>query len=300
MKTEAIQLVILAAGMGSRFGGSKQIAPMGIDGDWLLSFSLWDAWASGIRRVVLIIREEMHEDFESLLLNGLNNYFEVQIVYQRSDRLPGDLSNVIQPRKKPWGTAHALWCAKDVIDGDFMVINADDYYGQNAFRTLLRAMSGAFEASTGEGIPHACMLGYPISFTLSDNGGVSRGICQIDQNGCLKEIVETSGIEKGNYKSYDDALVSMNIWGFQKCYLDHIEKHIEKCFAKSNLMQIETLECYLPSAVAETIALSSARVIVQKAEDQWLGVTYQADHHETSEQLQAYQKQNLYPMHFWK
>lgn len=307
MKTESIQLVILAAGLGSRFGGLKQITPMGINGDWLLSFSLWDAWESGIRRVVLIIREEIHEDFEKLLLVRLHKYFEVQVVYQRSESLPCGLSNVIQPRQKPWGTAHALWCAKDVIDDDFMVINADDYYGRNAFEVLLEGMASSqavgkikTESKTESGAPFAWMLGYPIGLTLSDNGGVSRGICQIDDKHFLKEIVETTGIVKENCPPDDQTLVSMNIWGFKKSFLGHIEKYIVNCFSESTLEQIETLECYLPSAVAAVMTLTKGQVKVQKAKDKWLGVTYQGDYHGTADQLQAYQKQKLYPMDFWK
>ncbi len=307
MKTESIQLVILAAGLGSRFGGLKQITPMGINGDWLLSFSLWDAWESGIRRVVLIIREEIHKDFEKLLLVRLHKYFEVQVVYQRSESLPCGLSNVIQPRQKPWGTAHALWCAKDVIDDDFMVINADDYYGRNAFEVLLEGMASSqavemikTESKTESGAPFAWMLGYPIGLTLSDNGGVSRGICQLDDNSYLKEIVETTGIVKENCPLDDQTLVSMNIWGFKKNFLGHLENYIANCFSESTLEQIETLECYLPSAVATVMTLTKGQVKVQKAKDKWLGVTYQGDYQGTAYQLQAYQKQKLYPMDFWK
>ena len=217
-------LVIMAAGMGSRFGGLKQITSVDKKGHIIIDFSMYDAWKAGFRKVVFIIKHEIEADFKAVVGNRMEQYFDVKYVFQEVDKIPEGFS-VPEGRTKPWGTAHAIACAKDAIDGPFAVLNADDYYGANAMTTIFNFLKEEHQPSE-----HA-MVGYLVRNTVTDSGYVSRGVCTV-KDGLLQEVTERTHIEKrGDDAAYTedgenyidlpgDTIVSMNLWGFQHELLD--------------------------------------------------------------------------------
>ena len=277
---QTLSLVILAAGMGRRFGGLKQIAPVGPLGETILDYSLRDANAAGFRRVVFIIREEIEEAFRETILPRVPAGMMPVLVHQRTDDLPGAFP-VPEGRTKPWGTGQALWAAREVVPGPFMVINADDYYGPGAFRVL-----AAFLREPPAGTSHA-LAGYALAQTLSAHGAVSRGICTVAEGGDrLQKIAEHHGIARspegrltGFYEGQPvslagDAVVSLNAWGFSADFWIHLESGL-RAFLDHLQNPLED-EYYLPAAVMQAMA-AGQRVAVCRVDDEWLGVTYAED-----------------------
>ncbi|MFR8840642.1 MAG: sugar phosphate nucleotidyltransferase, partial [Clostridium sp.] len=225
-------LVIMAAGMGSRYGGLKQIDPVDHDGDLIIDFSIFDAKEAGFEKVVFIIKKAIEKDFREHIGNRMEKHIQVEYVYQENDLLPEEYQ-VPENRVKPWGTGHAILCCKDVIDGPFAVINADDYYGKAAFKELYRHLC---ETEDNDRYQYA-MVGYKLYNTLTENGHVSRGVCVADEHGYLADIHERTRVEKhGDKAEYtedngaswtylpEDTLVSMNMWGFTSSILEELEK----------------------------------------------------------------------------
>ena len=279
---EKITLVILAAGMGSRFGGLKQIEPVDPEGHIIIDFSLYDAWRAGFRDVVFIIKREMEAEFRECIGDRMEQYFHVSYVYQDLDRLPEGIE-VPEGRTKPWGTGHALACCKGVVNGPFAVINADDFYGRSGYALL----ADSFAGNTNPAKRHF-MVGFTLRNTLSENGSVARGVCCCDPEGFLKEVTERTNIvpdgrggaffteENGTQVPLTgDEIVSMNMWGFMPGIFDHLSSLFEQFLSKRG-KELKS-EFYIPSAVASLIHSGDAEVKVMKSSDSWFGVTYRED-----------------------
>ena len=274
-------LVIMAAGMGSRYGGLKQLDPLGPNGEVILDYSLMDAKKAGFKKVVFIIKEAIKDDFIDIIYDRASKLMEVRLAYQEVDKVP-EGTVVPNNRVKPWGTAHAVLCAKDEIDGPFMVINADDYYGHEAFQKMYDYLVDSKDNSTA-------MVGYQLVNTLSENGTVSRGVCKVDRYNRLTGITEITNLQADNgdigYFDRNDAwysipaytIVSMNCWGFSQDFLDKLEQAFPKMLNRVLNENPEKGEVYLPSAVQELILNQNQSVNVLSTEEKWYGITYPED-----------------------
>ena len=269
-----ITLVVMAAGMGSRFGGLKQIEPIGPGGEVLLDFSVYDAVKAGFTKVVFVIKHAIEKDFKEMVGKRISSRVKVEYVFQEIDRLPVGYA-CPSDREKPWGTAHAILCCKDVVKEPFAVVNADDYYGRSAFQK----MADFLNSDTSD----YAMVGFRLVNTLTENGYVSRGVCEIE-NGILKTVTERTKIADCKYTEDDgatwtalpeDTVVSMNLWGFNPDIFGYIETGF-KNFLDKNLDTPKS-EYYLPTVVSEQIEKGEKQVQVLVAEDRWYGVTYKED-----------------------
>lgn len=293
-------IVVLAAGLGSRYGGIKQMAPVGASGEWLLDFSLWDAWQAGFRKVLFIIRPELEDNFKETIGMRLAPYFEVDYVGQSFD--VSLVPNVdLTTRVKPLGTGHALLCAKDKIQSPFVVINADDYYGPEAYKQLYKSLMNFKEDS------EAAMVAFPLKDTLSEHGTVARGICKKDSESRLISIMEKTGLIRSSGVIMDedgiaidsDTPVSMNIWGLQPSIIKLLEKSFES-FKDSTLTKRPlTAEFYLPTCLSEGLQEKTISIEVLSSNDQWIGMTYQADRDAAALKLQQLQHKGVYPLQLW-
>ena len=299
-------LVVMAAGMGSRYGGLKQIDPVGPHGEAILDYSLYDARRAGFETVVFIIKPEIDAAFRQSVgaraeAAGLN----VRYAYQTLDKLPAGFA-VPEGRQKPWGTAHAVLSAADQIDAPFAVINADDYYGPTGFRLIHDHLAGA-ETRPGAPAPWA-MVGFLLGNTVSENGSVSRGVCELDARSRLVQVTERTRIEtQGSGIAYTeddgaswvplpaDAVVSMNLWGFTPDFLDRAREGFA-AFLNANL-PVNPLKCeyYLPSVVTAALEAGSASVTVLTSPDKWHGITYREDKPELVAALARMSEEGLYP-----
>lgn len=275
-------LVIMAAGMGSRFGGIKQLEPVGPGGEIIMDYSIYDAIAAGFNKVVFIIRKDLEKDFKEVIGNRIEKHINVEYVFQELNNLPSGF-NVQDGRTKPWGTGHAVLCCKNVVKEPFAVINADDYYGKESFRLIYNFLnSDSYDSNV------YCMAGFVLGNTLSDNGAVTRGVCKSDNNDWLVDIIETSGIIKdGNVakaKGSDgqdiiidlDSVVSMNMWGFKPSLFNELETGFKEFLSKLSPDDIKK-EYLLPEVVGQLVSKGKAKVKVLKTSDQWFGVTYKED-----------------------
>lgn len=291
-------LVVMAAGMGGRFGGLKQMTPVDPQGNSILHYSLYDAYTAGFGKVVFIIKEAIAEDFKKVTA-GLERYLEVAYVYQETDKLPEGYA-VPEGRIKPWGTGHAVLCAKDEIDGDFAVINADDFYGRGAFA----ALADFFRAEHAEN--EYAMVGYLLRNAMTDNGYVARGVCEIE-NGYLTGVTERTHIEKrGDDAAYTEdgtnytplsgnTVVSMNFWGFTPRILRELEERFPK-FLEENLPKNPTkCEFFLPTVANAQIHEGLGTVRVLHTDETWYGVTYREDLPSVQEAIAALRRDGKYP-----
>lgn len=295
-------LVIMAAGIGSRFGGLKQLAPVGKNGEPIIEFSLYDAINAGFEKVVFIIKNEIDAEFRKLIGNKAESKILTEYVHQELDRLPEGYS-VPKDRIKPWGTSHAVLCAKDVIDGPFAVINADDYYGRDAFSVIYKYL----QKQQDDNLYRFCMVGYNIENTLTENGHVARGVCST-KDGYLESIDERLRVEKhGDRIEYTEdegktwnkidagTTVSMNLWGFSKGFLSELEKRFP-AFLDTTLQENPIKgEFLLPRSVGDLLKEKKATVKVLNSKDQWYGVTYKEDLEPVASAIQNMQNQGLYP-----
>lgn len=275
-------LVIMAAGMGSRFGGIKQLEPVGPNGEIIMDYSIYDAINAGFNKVVFIIRKDLEKDFKEVIGDRIKKHVDVEYVFQELDALPSG-HKIQDGRTKPWGTGQAVLCCKDVVNEPFAVINADDYYGKESFRLIYDFLN----SETKDPWVY-CMAGFILGNTLSENGTVTRGICKSDDNEWLEDIVETSGIirDGDKAKAIDkdgkditidlDSVVSMNMWGFKPSLFDELEKGFEEFLSKLSPDDIKK-EYLLPEVVGELVNENKAKVKVLKTSDQWFGVTYKED-----------------------
>ncbi|NBB96229.1 MAG: NTP transferase domain-containing protein [Planctomycetes bacterium] len=296
-------MLMLAAGMGRRFGGLKQFAPVGPNGESILDYSLYDALRAGFGRFVFILRPEIEADFESFLAGKFDGQAEVVKVFQAMDDPPVGASAA--ERTKPWGTGHAVLAARDVIDKPFAVINADDFYGAEAHRLLADQLT----RPTTDDVPHYGMVGFLLRETLSDHGPVSRGVCECDPQGRLQTVTERTTIERdGNGGQCLDAsgqplhipgdtVVSMNCWGFTPEIMSELHARFEAFVADRG--QNPTAEFFLPQVVTELIDEGKAKIDVAKTDSKWFGLTYPADRQAVVAALQALVNAGEYPETLW-
>ena len=296
-------LVILAAGMGSRFGGLKQVEPVGPNGEALIDYSIFDAIRAGFGKVVFVIRESFADAFREKFGDKLAGKIDVEYVFQELDNLPEGFS-VPEGREKPWGTAHAILVAEDVINEPFCALNADDFYGFNACKVMADFLK---ESSDPSGYS---MVGYKLDNTLSDFGSVSRGICKTNENDQLESIVETKKIFKKEGKIISeepdgsetlltgDETVSMNIWGFKTSVFPILEKKFTE-FLKAEMHQPKS-EMYIPSVVFEMIEEEKATVKMLKTDSPWFGVTYKEDKPIVVKKIKSLIKNGDYPSEILK
>lgn len=295
-------LVIMAAGMGSRFGGQKQTEPLGPHGQILMDYSIYDAIKAGFGQVVFVIKEEMQATFEAQIGSRIAQFIDVAYCHQTMQNIPQGCT-VPQGREKPWGTAHAALSAKNVVKGPFAVINADDYYGAHAFQLLATRLTQVADDAKYQ----YCMVGYKLGNTLTENGFVSRGVCETDAQGMLVSVTERTQIEKrGDGAAYlseegqwvpiaEDATVSMNMWGFTQSFFAEAEKQFA-IFLQTELPKNPLkAEFFLPSVVSTLIEADKAQVKVMQSDDNWYGVTYKDDKANVQAALQALHAQGIYP-----
>ncbi len=274
-------LVIMAAGLGSRFGGIKQLEPVGPSGEIIMDYSIYDAIKAGFNKVVFIIRRDLEADFKEVIGDRISKQIEVAYVFQELDNLPEGF-NKPEERTKPWGTGQAVLSCKGVLSEPFAVINADDYYGKEAFEKVHDYLIKEDLKDT-----EFCMAGFVLGNTLSDNGTVTRGVCKVDENNLLVDIVETKGIEQKGDTAVAlnsageeitlslEGAVSMNMWGFTPILLEKLEEEF-KTFLEKEGQELKS-EYLLPEVVGNLIKAGSASVEVLKTDDKWFGVTYKED-----------------------
>ena len=302
-------LVVMAAGMGSRYGGLKQIDPVGAYGEAILDYSLFDAYEAGFETAVIIIKEAIRKDFMETVGKRLEKSpMEIRYAYQEMQKLPEGYA-VPEGRVKPFGTSHAVLCAKEEIDGaPFAVINADDYYGKAAFREIYNYLLTAEDNAVAD----YCMVGYLLGNTVTDNGSVSRGVCRADEKGNLADIVERTRIEKyagGIHYTEDgenwtdlpaDTVVSMNMWGFTPSFLDYLQAQFPAFLENQLAANPEKAEFPLPGSVDTLLKAGKATVKVLKTADRWYGVTYAADKPQVVAALAQLAARGAYPDGLWK
>ena len=301
-------LVVMAAGMGSRYGGLKQIDPVGSHGEAILDYSLFDAHEAGFETAVIIIKKAIEKDFMDTVGKRLEKCpMEIRYAYQEIDKeVPADF-RIPAERTKPWGTSHAVLCAKNEIDGaPFAVLNSDDYYGKSAFREVYNFLCNTTDAYS------FCMVGYQLGNTVTDNGSVARGICQTTTDGNLIRVDEHTRIEKyegGIHYTDDgetwtdlafDTPVSMNIWGFTPVFLEEVAEDFPKFLQNDVPANPAKAEFFLPRNVTLLLTSGKATVKVLRSADKWYGVTYAADKPQVVAALKAMTEKGLYPDGLWK
>jgi NDP-sugar pyrophosphorylase family protein len=296
-------LLILAAGMGSRFGGLKQIEPVGPNGETILEYSIYDAIRAGFGKVVFVIRESFADDFKSRFESKLSGKIKIEYVYQEINKLPEGFT-LPEEREKPWGTGHAILMAKDVVNEPFAAINADDFYGAEAYGIISKYLMESVFAGK------YAMVGYQLDQTLSEFGAVSRGICVTNENEELTKITETHQIRKDgirtigefegnkNFELQGKEKTSMNFWGFHPTVFEHIESQFIE-FLKTSI-HIPKSEFYIPFVVFEMIKRNQATVKVLAADSPWFGVTYKEDRPFVTDQILKFTNAGIYPENLWE
>ena len=299
-------LVIMAAGMGSRYGGLKQIDPVDSLGNKIIDFSIFDAIRAGFKKVIFIIKKENLDDFKTCIGDIVKDHIEVEYCFQELTNIPEGFS-VPEGRVKPWGTAHAVLSAIDSVDGPFAVINADDFYGKEAFSKIHDYLTSTED---DEKYRYA-MVGYKLINTLTENGSVSRGVCSTDEEGYLTDIEEKTKIIKTNtgaaFTDNDsdyidiapDTIVSMNMWGFSKSFLSELKSAFKSFMENDVDLNPLKAECYLPFVVDDLIKADKATVKVLTSSDKWFGVTYKEDKPFVVESIQALKNKGVYPDKLW-
>ncbi len=298
-------LVIMAAGMGSRYGGLKQIDTVDDEGDKIIDFSIFDAKRAGFEKVIFIIKKENLEIFKEAVGDKVASKMEVEYVFQELTDIP-EGEKVYEQRVKPYGTAHAVRAVRNVVNGPFAVINADDFYGKEAFEKIYRQL----EEDADEAGKY-CMVGFRLGNTLTENGSVSRGICTADKDGNLVDIIERTKIIKTddgaayteNGTDYipisTDSVTSMNIWGFSSDFLGEIDRAFTKFYKEELPQNIEKAECYLPFVVDGMIKDGKASVKVLESSDKWFGVTYKEDKEYVRGEISKLKDNGVYPKELW-
>ncbi len=274
-------LVVMAAGMGSRFGGLKQIEPMGLNGEIILDFSVYDAVKAGFNKAVFIIKKEIEHDFREVAGKRIEKIIDTEYVFQEIDSFLPEGFAVPEGRAKPWGTGHAVLCAKNAVTTPFAAINADDYYGRQSFRLIHDGLAGG---------SRMCMAGYLLGNTLTDNGTVSRGVCEIE-NGLLKSVVEHTALDR-NCGIPMDTVVSLNMWGFDTMLFNELDTRFADFMA--NLSNPVKDEFFLPFVVDDLIKNRGQKVDAYISEDKWYGVTYKEDAPSVKAALQKLMKEGYY------
>ena len=300
-------LVIMAAGMGSRYGGLKQLDPVGGHGQVILDYSMYDARQAGFDTVVFVIKQSIEEEFKARVGRRVERHMKVRYVFQCMDDLPEGYA-VPEGREKPWGTAQAALAARHVVDGPFAVINADDYYGPEGYRKIYDYLCAHPDGDVYE----YAMVGYLLKNTVTEYGSVARGVCAVDENGVLRDIVERTRIEKdGEDARYTEdggeswtalpgeTTVSMNLWGFNRSFLDEAERRFAAFLDRTLVDNPRKGEDFLPSVVEQLIGEGKAQVKVLLSRDKWYGVTYREDKPAVTAAIAAMTAAGLYPDELW-
>lgn len=301
-------LVVMAAGMGSRYGGLKQMDSIGNNGEWIIDYSLYDAHRAGFEKVIFVVREDILADFKSTIGKRASSKLKLEYAVQSLSDLPENFE-LPENRTKPWGTAHAVYSARDLIkDSPFMAINADDYYGVNAFSEIYNFLS-----TKRPDCESYAMVGYRLCNTVTEHGHVSRGVCAKDNNDFLLEVVE-----RVNIRCFDDAIkfsedngetwhelenntpVSLNCWGFPAAVLDEMAVQFEDFLKNLREENENKAEFFLPSVVEKLITQNKAKVKVLESRDKWYGITYQEDKAEVASALDKMKTEGIYPFDLWK
>ena len=295
-------LVILAAGMGSRYGGLKQIDPITENGEFIIDFSVFDAIRAGFDKIVFVIKEENLEEFKETIGKRFENKISVEYAFQRLDDIPEGFS-IPEGRVKPWGTAHALLAARNAVKDEFAVINADDFYGSGAYRLIAEH----FKSGNSNNVAEYCMVGYKLENTLTENGTVSRGICEVSDDGYLVDVIERTAIHRlENEAAFEengelvklpfDSIASMNCWGFTSDVFEKVEEGFKKFL--SNIDDTPNpckAEYYLPFSVREIMDAGTCRVKVYSSNGEWYGVTYHEDKEKVMAGIKALVVNGEYP-----
>ncbi len=299
-------LVVLAAGMGSRYGGLKQMDAFGPNGETILDYSIYDAINAGFGKVVFVVRESFLDDFKNFFKNKFEDKIDVEYVTQELHKLPEGYGPY--DREKPWGTAHAVQMAKDVVNEPFLVINADDYYGRDAYYVAAEYFKNHPD-SKENGKDVYFVMGYKLTHTLSDHGTVNRGVCEADENGnlvfikeCKKVAREEDGVIRypendGKVELGEDSLVSMNMWGFYPSYFDYFDQNFREFLDKE--ANNPTAEYYIPDLIDYLMNNGKAVVKVLSSDSDWFGVTYQEDKPFVVEKLNKLIESGFYPEKLW-
>lgn len=300
-------LVIMAAGMGSRYGGLKQIDPIGPGGEIILDYSVYDAVKAGFDKVIFVIKEEIEKDFKEIIGNKFDGVVDIDFAYQDINNLPEGFT-VPEGRVKPWGTGHAVLSCKGMIDGPFAVINADDYYGRETFELIYNELKK--EKAEGDRYEF-CMVGFRVENTLTENGHVARGVCQTNAEGYLTDIVERTkiAIRDGKIMFTEDeeswteipegTTVSMNCWGFSPVMMDELENRFAACLEKNRDNMLKC-EYFLPFVVDELLKEDKAEVKVLSTKEKWYGVTYKEDKEVVVNAIREKVEKGEYPPCLWK
>ncbi len=299
-------LVVMAGGMGSRYGGLKQIDPIGPNNELIIDYSIYDAIKAGFGKVIFIIKEENLAIFKEAITDRLSQYIDIEFAFQSTKDVPDQYKELCQDREKPWGTAHAVMSCRGMIDTNFAVINADDYYGTQSFATICKYLETANDKATYD----YCMMGFVLENTLTENGHVARGVCTIDENGNLADVTERTKIQKFDGKAKytedevnwvdlpNDSIVSMNTWGFTPSVIDEIIKGFGEFIenSKDNLMKAEY---YLPAVVDKLIKQGKATTKVLSCGEKWYGVTYKEDKPMVQKAIRDMIESGKYPSDLW-
>ncbi len=301
-------LVVMAAGMGSRYGGLKQIDPVDEQGNIIMDFSIFDAREAGFEKVIFIIKKAIEKEFKENIGQRMEQNMAVEYVYQELDKLPPGFA-VPEGRVKPWGTGHAILCCKNVIEEPFAVINADDYYGKQAFQEMYRQLTTHEDQEKYQ----YAMVGYHLNNTMTDHGYVARGVCTTDEQGKLTDIQERTHIEKrGEQGAYTEdegktwvtlpgeTIVSMNLWGFTPSILGELDRRFAAFLEASLPGNPLKCEYFLPFVVDEILKEGKAEVTVLKSKDRWYGVTYKEDKETVVQAIRQLKDQGLYPEKLWE
>ena len=300
-------LVIMAAGMGSRYGGLKQLDPVGNHGQLIIDYSIYDARRAGFETVVFVIKPEIEADFKEAIGDRVSKVMDVKYAYQLKEDLPEGYA-VPAGRTKPWGTAHAALSVRKLVDGPFAIINADDYYGPEAFQEIYSYLSDHQDGDVYEYV----MVGYLLKNTVTENGTVARGVCEETADHFLTQVTERTKIEKGEPPRFTeddgrtwtdlpgDTIVSMNMWGFNRSFLDEAWKRFPAFLDAALAENPVKAEYFLPTVVSQLIDEGRARVKVLRSEDKWYGVTYREDKPTVEAAIQAMTEAGLYPDRLWE
>ncbi len=295
--------MVLAAGMGSRYGGLKQLDGLGPNGETIMDYSIYDAYKAGFGKVVFVIRELFEKEFKEVILSKYENLIPVEVVFQELDKLPEGYT--LDPkREKPWGTNHAVMMGKGVINEPFAVINADDFYGRISYEVLAKQLTELAGKDN-----HYCMVGYRLKNTLSESGAVARGVCVSDEKGFLKTVTERTHIERKDgsiqYKEGDswtvvpeESPVSMNMWGFTPDYFKHSDEYFGE-FLKNNTENLKA-EYFIPYVIDKLIQEKKADVKVLDTPEKWFGVTYAEDRPTVVAKIKELVESGVYPSPLWK
>ena len=296
-----ITLVIMAAGIGSRFGGGiKQLEPVGPNGEIIMDYSIYDALEAGFNKVVFVLRKDLEKDFKEIIGKRIEDKVEVEYAFQELNDIPGEYLYKFKGRMKPWGTGQAILCCKDVVKEPFLVINADDYYGKEAYKAAYEYLTG----TEGGKQLDACMVGFVLKNTLSDNGGVTRGVCKVGDSRMLTDIVEVHNIIKtpdGAGVETDDGVkpidinseVSMNMWGLTPDFFRILENGFRQFLEETPADDLKA-EYLLPTIIGDLLKENKIQVKVLQSKDKWFGVTYKEDKKEVTEAIKELIRSGLY------